>query len=282
MAETGMPEVMNGAPGKPEPTLARTQFTRSRLMEFFTPEELTMQIGHPMYLWPTALLKELIDNALDACEEAGAIPAVRVIVEPDAVSVVDNGAGLPPDVLLRSLDYSVRVSNKSHYVSPTRGQLGNALKCVWAGAFVASGERGRVEVVTRGEKHVIDVTLDRIGQEPRLRYEPTAAGGVVKSGTLVRMHWPKIACFLDGPEGHDFYNAGRFLCAYATFNPHASFELGTAEGRQLSFPPSTPTWQKWHASRPTSPLWYTPERLRALIAAYIAEERAGAKPRTVR
>lgn len=251
-----------GSPGKPEPTLDRTPFTTSRLLEFFTEKELTMQIGHPQYLWPLALVRELIDNGMDACENAGASPAIRLIVQPDAVAVADNGPGLPPDVLEQSLDYSVRVSDKSYYVSPTRGQLGNALKCVWAAPFVADGASGRVEVVTRGERHVIDVTLDRIAQTPHVRHERLPSDGLVKRGTSVRLHWTKIACFLDGTEGHDFYNAARFLAAYATFNPHAMLELESAKASSFSIPPSVPAWQKWLPSRPTSPHWYTAERMR--------------------
>jgi DNA topoisomerase VI subunit B len=270
------------APGKPEPTLARTPFVTSRLMEFFTVKELTMQIGHPIPLWPLALVRELIDNALDACEKARVSPAVSVIVEPDAVTVMDNGPGLPPEVLKRSLDYAVRVSDKSHYVSPTRGQLGNALKCVWAAPFVADGARGRAEVVTRGERHVIDVSINRLDQEPKLQHQRSPADGLVRNGTLVRIHWPKIACFLDGTQGHGFYNAARLLSACATFNPHATLELRTADGPEMAIRPGAPSWQKWLPSRPTSPHWYTPEALRALIAAYIAAERAGAKPKTVR
>src|SRR5262245_11420346 len=60
------------------------------------------------------------------------------------------------------LDDAVRISDKSHYVSPTRGQLGNALKCLWAAPFVVSGERGLVEVAARGVRHRVEVSLDRI------------------------------------------------------------------------------------------------------------------------
>ena len=52
-------------------TLQRTTFELSRAMEFFSEKELQMQIGHGRAWWPVAVLKELIDNALDACEEAG-------------------------------------------------------------------------------------------------------------------------------------------------------------------------------------------------------------------
>jgi len=52
-------------------TFKRETFTTSRLLEFFTEKELTMQIGFSRPGWAIALLKELIDNALDACEGAG-------------------------------------------------------------------------------------------------------------------------------------------------------------------------------------------------------------------
>jgi DNA topoisomerase VI subunit B len=178
--------------GKSKSTLERTPFTTSRLLEFFSEKELNMQIGQPQHLWPVALVKELVDNALDACESAGVSPCIRIVIEPNAVSIEDNGPGLPREVLERSLDYSVRISDKSHYVSPTRGQLGNALKCVWAAPFVADGTAGRVEVVTRCERHVIDVTLNRIEETPRLGHQ-VFADCIVKNGTLLRLHWPEIA-----------------------------------------------------------------------------------------
>ena len=122
-------------------TLERTLFATNRAMEFFTEKELQMQIGHDRELWAIALVKELIDNALDACETAGRAPEIVIAADAQAVSVLDNGPGLPLNALDRSLDYLVRVSDKNHYISPTRGQLGNALKCVWAAPFVYTGQR---------------------------------------------------------------------------------------------------------------------------------------------
>src|SRR5215204_5428156 len=100
-------------------TLDRTTFQMSRLLEFFSEKELQMQIGFPMPAWPIALLKELIDNALDACETAGILPDIEVTLGNDALSVQDNGPGLPASTIERSLDYLVRVSDKAHYVSPS-------------------------------------------------------------------------------------------------------------------------------------------------------------------
>ena len=93
--------------------LNRTTFATSRLMEFFTEKELSMQIGHARSWWPIALVKELIDNALDACESAAIPPDITVAVEADAVIVRDNGPGLQVSSLERARDYDVRASDKA-------------------------------------------------------------------------------------------------------------------------------------------------------------------------
>ena len=103
--------------------LERATFEVSRELEFFSEKELTMQIGHRREWWSVALLKELIDNALDACETAGIPPEIDATFDDDGFSVRDNGPGLPAETITGSLDYLKRVSDKTFYVSPTRGQL---------------------------------------------------------------------------------------------------------------------------------------------------------------
>jgi len=108
----------------------------SRALEYFTAKELAMQAGAGPDDWGLLLLKELIDNSLDACESRGIAPDIRVEIDADGFRVSDNGPGILPEVVARSLDYTVRVSDKSLRVAPTRGQLGNALKL---GAMVKTG-----------------------------------------------------------------------------------------------------------------------------------------------
>jgi len=258
-----------------EKVLRRTTFATRRLLEFFTEPELTMQIGHDRDLWAAAILKELTDNGLDACEKAGVTPHIRVVVEGDALSVQDNGPGLSAETLERSLEYDVRVSDKAHYVSPTRGQLGNALKCVWAAPFVVDGRHGCVEVACHGTLHRVDVTVDAIEQQPKITI--AKEGSIVKTGTFFRLAWPRVA----SDENTDFYNARSLLCAYATFNPHARFQLENG-GALLELLPADANWQKWRPDWPTSPHWYTPEAFRSLIAAYLSNERCHGRARTVR
>lgn len=249
-------------------------------MEFFSEKELAMQIGHDPDAWPLALLKELIDNGLDAAENgAGEPPLLMIEVSDDAVSVHDNGPGLPAATIDRSLDYTVRVSDKNHYVSPSRGQLGNALKCVYAAPYVAGGDLGRVDITTGGQRHEVTVRLDRITQKPALSHE-VETDDCVRNGTLVRIAWPEIASSLNG-------DVPGLLRDYGAFNPHASF---TATACDYAAGSSTNTtiigidagWTKWKSTDPTSPHWYTTERLRDLVAAYLTQERAGVRARTLR
>ena len=50
--------------------LNRIAFEQSRELEFFDEKELNLQIGTARGSWALAILKELVDNALDACEKA--------------------------------------------------------------------------------------------------------------------------------------------------------------------------------------------------------------------
>jgi Histidine kinase-, DNA gyrase B-, and HSP90-like ATPase len=271
------------------PNLNRTAFITDRALEFFTEAELTTQLGYGRTLWPLVLVKELIDNALDACETGNTAPEIVVTLEPDALTVVDNGPGVPPEIVERSLDYHVRISDKKHYISPTRGQLGNALKCVWAVLFVVDGKHGLTEVSSCGLNHRIEVTLDRIAQKPVISHSTKPS---VKIGTSVKVHWNGVACYRlsdyqlfyqPEPEGEtedeewtpalDEPKTGNFLPHlilllrnYAAFNPHASFSLNDE-----SFPASDPDWRNWRPDHPTSAHWYRTQDLRDLIAAYINE-----------
>jgi hypothetical protein len=122
--------------------LHRTAFQTSRLLDFCSRKELIAQTGHGPNDWPLVVLKELVDNALDACEEAGVAPKVNISVDDSGITVTDNGPGLPADVVASILDFSIRVSSREAYVAPDRGAQGNALKTLVAMPFILDGETG--------------------------------------------------------------------------------------------------------------------------------------------
>jgi len=262
--------------------LQRETFSTSRLLEFFTEKELNMQIGFDQEGWAIALLKELIDNALDACELAGVAPDIEVCIDGDTVSVRDNGPGMPLSTLQGSLDYSIRVSDKSYYVSPTRGQLGNALKCLWAAPYVVTGDRGAVEVHAGGRAYTVNVELDRIAQRPDVWIDEDDSE--VKNGTFIKFGWPEIAGYLhDYDYGYFYFDAGTLLSSYAAFNPHATFRFNDiANEDNRIWKASASDFKRWLPNQPTSPHWYDLERFISLISAYLTKEYDGGQVRSVR
>ena len=255
-----------------KPQFVRKLFTTSRLLEFFTEKELSMQIGHSKEWWPIALLKELIDNSLNAAENINKPPEIQIVIAENYFSVEDNGPGIPDKVINRSLNYTVRVSDKSYYVSPTRGQLGNALKCVYAAPFVANGEIGKIEIVNGKKTYMIEVVLDRIDQKPKIKLNKLDEGNCKK----VTVFYTDSAGLLLTPKVSNIYktpmDAETLVKRYAIFNPHATFNLN---GK--TYEPSSTVWKKWLPTEPTSPHWYTPEQLKTLIAAYLSMDRDSEK-----
>src|SRR5262249_6390337 len=137
-------------PGRPtrrktKHKLTRAVFQVSRLMEFCTKRELVNQTGHSFYDWPLVVLKELMDNALDACEEAEVAPVIEVIVGPGSITIADNADGFAAKTIDAVLDYSIRVSSREAYVSPTRGAQGNALKTILAMGYVLDREHAEAD-----------------------------------------------------------------------------------------------------------------------------------------
>jgi DNA topoisomerase VI subunit B len=151
--------------------LNRTTFTTSRLLEFCSRKELVAQTGTEPDAWPLMVVKELTDNALDACEEAGIAPVINVAVARGRIRVRDNGPGIPPETVASILDFSTRTSSREAYVAPDRGRQGNALKTILAMPFALSGEEGRVEIVARGIRHEIMFRVDRIAQQPVIDHQ---------------------------------------------------------------------------------------------------------------
>jgi DNA topoisomerase VI subunit B len=260
--------------GSNKHVLQRSTFKTSRLLDFASEKELVAQTGHQRDAWPMVVVKELVDNALDACEEAGIAPVVTVTVDDDGITVTDNGPGLPASTIRDVLDFQVRTSSREAYISPTRGAQGNALKTIVAMPFVLDGMQGRVEIEAQNTLHDIDFTVDRIRQEPVIAHNEQAAQ--TRNGTSIRVRWPV------SPRSNLHEAKVRFLQVaeeYAWLNPHLTIGLNWF-GNRISITSTNPSWAKWKPTDPTSPHWYNPERLERLIAAYIANE--ATRARTIR
>jgi DNA topoisomerase VI subunit B len=245
-------------------TLKRETFTFSRELEFLQERELTAQVGIDRYRWPLVMLKELVDNALDACETAGVAPALDVTIGEDVISVSDNGPGIPADVVTRILDFSTRTSDKEAYRSPTRGQQGNALKTILGMSYNLARGHGRVVIDSQGTRHDVRISLDGIAQRPAVEHDQEES--VKTEGTAITVYtgiklWDYMPEFL------------QILHNYTVFSPHLTLRLDLGDGVNSVDRASNPTWQKWIPSDTTSPHWYATDEMSRLIGAHIAKAR---------
>jgi Histidine kinase-, DNA gyrase B-, and HSP90-like ATPase len=247
------------------PVLERRTFSVGRAADFLEARALVSQTGQPLHRFGDVVIKELLDNALDACESAGVQPEITVTVETSEdvcrVTVADNGIGIPPDVVTRILDYSTLTSDKALYRSPTRGAQGNALKTV-IGIRHALGVADPVVIEARGVRHVITAGLDAAGNADVRHLRETSLRA---EGTSVSVPLPEDMI----PD------AGEWVRGYALVNPHASFtlELGHDDGAgdPETYKSAAPDgWRKPLPSDPTSAWWYDEQAFAKLTASLAA------------
>jgi DNA topoisomerase VI subunit B len=241
--------------------LARQTFKVSRLAEFATESELTRLVGGPKENWLVIILKELADNALDASEEARCPPVIAITRDDSALIVEDKGPGIAPEAVASIFNYEVRTSSRAAYVSPTRGQQGNALQTVLAMSYVAArSTTGRVVIESQSVRSDISFKVDPVRQKPVVAIR--RGSSLVRIGARVTVALPNLASSISGDAYPEFLQLVR---SFACLNPHLDISFN---GRR--FLPTAPDWRRWRPSDPTSAYWYNEQQLKALIAAKVA------------
>src|SRR5260370_16620153 len=104
-----------------EHILERQTFRTSRLLDFCSERELVKQIGHASDLWPLVVLKEGIDNGLDAAEEINTAPVIRIEGSNGDIVIAHNGPGIPADTIPAIPHFTFRLPSPHPYATPPRG-----------------------------------------------------------------------------------------------------------------------------------------------------------------
>jgi hypothetical protein len=265
-------------PDEPAHKIERVAFTTSRLMEFCTEKELVAQTGAESYKWPRVIIKELVDNGIDACEEAEIAPVIQVTLatgkrgKPTRIIVEDNGPGMPPETIVGIIDYAVRTSSREAYISPTRGRQGNALKTILPTGYVHGGKvKGESWIEAQGVKHQILFTVNPIRQEPIVKDIRTPSR--IRTGTRVTVFWPSDREATDEYDNDlaeiDPNPIRELLWEFVWVNPHLALQF-TVDGKTLIHcKASNPDWTKYRACDATSAHWYTLEQFERYAVALI-------------
>jgi hypothetical protein len=260
--------------------LQREIFKTSRLAEFCSRRELVVQTGHEVDDWPLVILKELVDNVLDAAEEAETPPEIDISAstETGEITIADNGPGIPASVVEDILDYSCRVSSREAYVSPTRGAQGNALKTLIAMPFALHGKTGTTVIEAKGIRHTITFKVDQLRQEPAIDLG-SAPLPLRQKGTRVTIFWPESASSILAAAEQRFL---QIADDFGWLNPHLRIRVKWNGVERVNRMPSNLAWEKWRPCAPTSAHWYDVQRIERYLAAHAARDQDQGRDRPVR
>src|SRR5256714_6307837 len=207
--------------------------------EFFTKNRHLLGFDNPRKGLLTCV-KEAVDNALDACEEAGILP--DVVVKLDAVdhatasqatrfriTVTDNGPGIvrqqiPP--IFAKLLYG----SKFHRLRMSRGQQGIGISAAGMYAQLTTGKA--VQIVSRtgprSPAHFFEVQIDTKKNEP-LILEKKQIDWEAPRGTQVTME-------VEGRYQKGRASVDEYVEQTIIANPHVKLTYLTPEGETKELP----------------------------------------------
>lgn len=203
-----------------------TLIGRKRSYDYLTLRGLSTITGNRAEELDICLLKELVDNALDALEEldpkGGDVDIVFTTEdEMMQIKVTDNGPGLDLDKLSKITDFNRFYSSKYFFKIPKRGALGNAFKVLLGSHYAIASEMGQepmkhpIQVRSQDMLHSIGISLD--SQEVAARIssvsEPFLGTEVAVNLHVFDEFWGWNQIYID------------MVMGYALFNPQTSFKL---------------------------------------------------------
>lgn len=133
------------------------QLVREDWKLFRNIETLCQKAGVHREFIPLLVVKELVDNALDATGDCN-----LELVDGNSFRVTDDGPGIDPDWLQEYFSINRPMISSKLLRMPTRGALGNGLRVV-TGAVIATG--GSITVTTRGRVYKIRPQDDGTSQK---------------------------------------------------------------------------------------------------------------------
>jgi DNA topoisomerase-6 subunit B len=217
------PRKKNGA-AEPEPRgrptandLAKRQRDIS-VSEFFAKNRHLLGFDNPSKALLTTV-KEGVDNALDACEEAGILPDVRVEIRELSetryrIAIEDNGPGIVR-AQVPKIFASLLYGSKFHRLRQSRGQQGIGISAAGMYGLLTTGKP--IAIVTRTDAkkpaHHLELVIDTKRNEPRVKLDETCDWEKPR-GTRVEIE-------LEGAYRGGQHSVDAYIRQISLANPHA-------------------------------------------------------------
>jgi len=205
--------------------------------EFFAKNRHLLGFDNPSKALLTTV-KEGVDNSLDACEEAGIVPEIRVEIHQKdesrfRIAIEDNGPGVvrsqAPKIFGRLL-----YGSKFHRLRQSRGQQGIGISAAGMYGLLTTGKP--IEIITRTSKakkaHHFALVIDTRSNEPRVKKDVEI--------DWHRNHGTRVEIELEGNYRGGQHSVDSYIRQISLANPHAeiTFQPPKAEayGAEHRFP----------------------------------------------
>jgi DNA topoisomerase-6 subunit B len=180
----------------------------------------------------TTVVHELVSNSLDACEESGILPDIKVEIvqlgdEHYKVLIEDNGPGIP-EKHLEHVFGSLLTGTKFHRNIQLRGQQGLGVSGAVLFSQITTGQPTRVKSGTgKGKVITAKVEMDIKTNSPKIMDKEVYAD--TWRGTIVEAQFKGVN-YTKGQKGPFEY-----LRWTAASNPHAQIFFKDPEGSKVLF-----------------------------------------------
>ncbi len=179
------------------------------------------------------VVKEAVDNSVDACEEADILPEISIELidlgnERFRIIIEDNGPGIvkkqiPP--IFAKLLYG----SKFHKLSQTRGQQGIGISAAVMYSQLTTGKPARItsKVKNREESHYYELHIDIAHNKPEIIKD--------ESVQWKKEHGTRIELDLEGSYQGGSQSVDQYLKETAIVNPHITIIYTNPKAEQTVF-----------------------------------------------
>jgi DNA topoisomerase-6 subunit B len=190
------------------------------------------------------VVKEAVDNSLDACEEDEILPEINVIIdeyddEKCRVEIRDNAIGLDRETIPKVFG-KLLYGSKFHKLQQSRGQQGIGISASAMYAQLTTGEPVTVYSKQEGEPcHKFVVRIDTEANEPEIMEDevidpesdqfPGDKDYYFDHGTTIEMN-------IEAKYTRGHHSVRNYLKHTAIMNPYARIVLREPDGNKIEYP----------------------------------------------
>lgn len=203
--------------------------------EFFAKNRHLLGFDNPRKALLTTI-KEAVDNSLDACEEAGILPTIDVVIRQRpktddrfVITITDNGPGIVKNQI-PSIFGRLLYGSKFHQLKQSRGQQGIGISAAGMYGLLTTGRSVQITSRTNPKRpaHYYELQIDTKKNRPE----------IIKDEEI---EWDQpvgtsVSIELTGRYNRGKQSVDEYLEQSAISNPHATFRYCAPDGSISEYP----------------------------------------------